>query len=929
MPRRKANGVPDASPPREEPLRLALEAADLGIFEHDPVSGETRWLERCSVLLGTDELEGSLEALLEVVHPDDRADLREGLEHALDPAGPGELRAEFRIASRGGRWLAALGRAEFAGDGAERRAVRLAGVLQDVTERRRAERERVQAARAETERQRLRLLDLFLQVPAAVAVVHGPDLVFELANDAYRQLVGTQRELTGRPLLEALPDMDAGTVGLLRQVMRSGEPFRAHDYPLTLDWNEDGRSSTRYLDIALVPLSGGPEPREVEHGGAEGVMAFVFDVSEQVRARQEVEASERRTRFLAEATRVMVAPLAPEAVLQRFAELAVPTLGDFCLFDVLTPQGEIHRVAWDHVEREKREWFGRVASLTPSVQDVRHPSVAAMRSGEPVFLPTLRRGWVRRLARDEEHRAFLERLNVTSVIAVPLTVGDDTLGALLFATDGSGDPERCLDEADLELAVELGRRAATALERAQRLESEREALREAEAAAERLHLLAETSAVLTSSFDIDDTLRRACRLIVAGQPDWCVVYLLDAAGDLQPAAVGHADPQREERAREVARDFPPERGVPGGFYEVLDGARPRVYGAGADEELRALARDATHLELLRGLGFRNGVAVPLVARAERLGVLALFSSSVSRRYGPEDVALAKELGRRIAAAVDNARLYREARELTGTLEQRVTDRTRELRGANVRLATTNRELEAFTYSVSHDLRAPLRGIDGFSAALLEDYGDRLDDVAIGYIERIRTGASRMGALIDDLLALARISRQAVRRRPVDLSAMAHRVLAELRERDPEREVEVSVAPGLRADGDDGLLQVLLDNLLGNAWKFTHGHDPARIVFDAERRDGATVFRVHDTGAGFDMAYADKLFAPFQRLHTDEVYEGTGIGLATVQRIVEQHGGAIWAEGVPGEGATFFFTLQGEGSSGTTSDPAQRSGDASR
>jgi len=224
------------------------------------------------------------------------------------------------------------------------------------------------------------------------------------------------------------------------------------------------------------------------------------------------------------------------------------------------------------------------------------------------------------------------------------------------------------------------------------------------------------------------------------------------------------------------------------------------------------------------------------------------------------------------------------------------------------LEATNKELEAFAYSVSHDLRAPLRAIDGFSQALMEDYLDKLDEVGRDYLTRVQAAAQRMGELIDGLLGLARLARLELNRESVDLSALAALVAQRLREGDPNRDVEFSIAEGARVEGDRRLLEVALQNLLSNAWKFSAKQPRARIEFGARRENGKRVFFVRDNGAGFDMAYAGNLFGPFQRLHTHDEFEGHGIGLATVQRVIRRHGGRIWAEGEVGKGATFSFTL---------------------
>jgi light-regulated signal transduction histidine kinase (bacteriophytochrome) len=224
------------------------------------------------------------------------------------------------------------------------------------------------------------------------------------------------------------------------------------------------------------------------------------------------------------------------------------------------------------------------------------------------------------------------------------------------------------------------------------------------------------------------------------------------------------------------------------------------------------------------------------------------------------------------------------------------------------LSATNKELEAFCYSVSHDLRAPLRGINGFSRALVEDFADRLDSEGKDYLHRIRKACQHMGQLIDDLLALSRITRRDMRRERVDLSAIAQEIMMDLQKRRPRRQVEFVITDGLEANGDIRLVRLALLNLLDNAWKFTGKRPRAKIEFGVTQNGDGSVYFVRDDGAGFNMEYVDKLFVAFQRLHDINEFEGTGIGLAIVQRVIHRHGGRIWAEGRVEQGATFYFTL---------------------
>jgi PAS domain S-box-containing protein len=241
----------------------------------------------------------------------------------------------------------------------------------------------------------------------------------------------------------------------------------------------------------------------------------------------------------------------------------------------------------------------------------------------------------------------------------------------------------------------------------------------------------------------------------------------------------------------------------------------------------------------------------------------------------------------------------------------ITERKRrdeELRAINAQLEMTNQELETFSYSVSHDLRAPIRSIDGFSAILEQDYGDKLDERGRDCLHRVRAAAQRMYTLIDALLTLSRVTQEEMRRDVIDLSALARSVATELQRTHPDRQVEFVIPPGIIGIGDASLVRVALENLIWNAWKFTSRQPAPRIEFGAVDKSGATVYFVRDNGAGFDMAYADKLFGAFQRLHTAEEFPGTGIGLPTVQRVVRRHGGKVWAEGAVDHGAVFYFTL---------------------
>jgi light-regulated signal transduction histidine kinase (bacteriophytochrome) len=314
-------------------------------------------------------------------------------------------------------------------------------------------------------------------------------------------------------------------------------------------------------------------------------------------------------------------------------------------------------------------------------------------------------------------------------------------------------------------------------------------------------------------------------------------------------------------------------------------------------------------EMLAAHGLRSSASLPLLRQDRVVGVLSVFSGE--RAFFSDDLLrllllLADDLSFALdsfAGQATRERAEAALRDLNASLEQRVLERTRLLELAN-------RELEAFSYSVSHDLRAPLRSIHGFAELLDEAAGADLDADARKYVERIKAGASRMALLIEQLLQLSRVSRAELNVVPVDLSELAREVVADLAESEPARKVEVSLATGLVAHADAGLARIVLNNLIGNAWKFTSKIDAARIELGVEQGPGGAppTFYVRDNGAGFDPEHAHKLFAPFQRLHTEREFPGTGIGLALVQRIVLRHGGEVRAEGKVGDGATIRFSF---------------------
>jgi PAS domain S-box-containing protein len=342
-----------------------------------------------------------------------------------------------------------------------------------------------------------------------------------------------------------------------------------------------------------------------------------------------------------------------------------------------------------------------------------------------------------------------------------------------------------------------------------------------------------------------------------------------------------------------------------GTIELVNNQLERLFGYARDE---LLGQSVERLvpERFHEKHSKNREQYVHEPRVRPMGIgLELFGRRKDQAEFPVEISLSPletSDGTLISAAIrdvtERRKTEEKIRELNQDLEQRASQ-----------LESANRELEAFSYSVSHDLRAPLRTIDGFSQALLEDFGEQLPDEGQNYLMRIRTAAQRMAQLIDDLLNLSRLSRAPLNPEPTNLSKIAQQVLQNLQRESPDRFVNISIEPNIVADCDPRLIKGVFENLLSNAWKFTSKEEMAQIEFrQMEDLQNGHVYFVRDNGAGFDMAYVNKLFGAFQRLHTNSEFPGTGIGLAIVQRIINRHGGRIWAEGVVNGGATFYFTL---------------------
>jgi PAS domain S-box-containing protein len=438
-----------------------------------------------------------------------------------------------------------------------------------------------------------------------------------------------------------------------------------------------------------------------------------------------------------------------------------------------------------------------------------------------------------------------------------------------------------------------------------------------------LSFLTEASRLLVSSFDYKEALIQIAHRAVPIIADWCRVDLLREDGTPYPHVITHVDPTKVAWAYRLNQQASYNPDAPAGLAAVLRNKRAEFYPFISDELLTAAARNEQELALLRGLGFSSVIIVPLVVQGESIGAITFVTTETKRHFTPTDLAMVEELSGRIAQTVEKERIYWRLQELNNTLETQVEQRTQELLQLNKELKRSNQELEEFAYVASHDLQEPLRKIQAFGNLLEEEFGQALGEGKF-YLDRMRNAASRMQVLINDLLTFSRVTTKTLPFTAVNLTIIAHEVVSDLEARIQETggTVEINDLPII--DADPLQMRQMLQNLIGNALKFHRPDELPLVTLSAQystnpqtEEPQCTLF-VQDNGIGFDEKYLDRIFTVFQRLHGRSQYEGTGIGLAVVRKIVARHGGSITARSTPGQGSTFIITLPihhatGEGS----------------
>ncbi len=541
-----------------------------------------------------------------------------------------------------------------------------------------------------------------------------------------------------------------------------------------------------------------------------------------------------------------------ELLLTTIAQSVSKVLNGTCIVMLIGEDGEtIIPVAMQDPDRSVMAAFATMLMRPRGMSDAMVAAVAT--AGKTLFMPVVDLAELQaRVPADT--LTFMQTIQLRGMIVVPLRVRGEMLGVLTVMRHRAELP--LLDELDLELTEHLANHAALALANARmfsRLQAEHVARADAEQALEHLERLRRTEArALEATSFLDAIVENVPAMVFVKEADRLSFVRFNRAGE-ELLGVSRAELMGKND------------------YDFFDASEADFFVAKDRETLTNKALVDIPEEPIQTRNGRRWLHTKKVPIVDADGV---------------------------------------PRFLLG-ISHDITDRKRDmaaLQAAKDTAEAANRELEAFSYSVAHDLRAPLRAIDGFSQALLEDFAPKLGEIGGRYLERVRSSTQRMAALIDDLLHLSRVTRTELHWAPVDLAAIARTSIGVLQRAEPDRAVDVVIADGLATSADPKLLAIAFDNLLGNAWKFTSKRDRARIEVGTKLEAGRPVYYVKDDGAGFDMKYADKLFGVFQRLHSELEFPGTGIGLATVQRIVHRHGGRCWAESVVGQGATFYFTL---------------------
>jgi PAS domain S-box-containing protein len=791
-------------------LLEAQEIGRIGNWELDLSTNLFWWSDQVYALFGQvpGSFDGRIQSMLQMVHAQDRDMLMRKRKEAIRQGT--SLEMEYRIVLPSGdvRWIHQMGRVYLDDEG---KAVRRAGVVQDITARKQAQSELILLRNAIS-----RLNDVVIITEAHPIDAPGPRIVY--ANEAVERMTGYQvSELVGRtPRLLQGPGSDRATLARIRDAMAQRRPVCEE----VINYTRTGEAY--WVEIDIAPLFD-------DSGRLTHFIAVERDVSERKRAEAAVREHVFTLQRAADAAQVITQQASLQATLQEVVEQARAVV---CAHQaVISISSDVDKGHFVHAFSLSEKYDHWKTKDLPS-PDGSGIYAIVCETNKPVRMTQTEllahprwRGFGAHAAHHPPMHGWL---------AVPLiSSGGRNMGVLQLSDRYEGE----FSTQDEYVAIELAHLATAAIEKARLIEEVRSLNADLEARITRR----------TAQLTRQEALFRA---LAEQAPQ--VVWTTDTEG-----AVTYINRH---------------------WYELVGGRPPEGLGSGWVQRLHPDDRDATIANWYKN----RDAGTPYRGVRRIRGNDGRYHTMSYRAVPVHDAQGHISFWVGIDADITELKAYEEA------------------------LKRSNEELEAFSYSVSHDLRAPLQAMDGFTKLLRRELGETQGERARHFMNRLEAGVSRMSELIEDLLSLAQVSRAPMHHREVDLSAMAHELLQDMQAREPDRQVRLQVQEGLRVQADPRLIHVVMQNLLANAWKFSSQKAQADISFG---RDESGAYFVRDNGAGFDMAYAAKLFGAFQRLHTEREFPGTGIGLATVKRIIDRHQGRVWAHSAPEGGATFFFTLQ--------------------
>ncbi len=729
-------------------------------------------------------------------------------------------------------------------------------LTREITDRKRAE-ERLSLQREELQA----ILD---SVPASIFYKDNENR-FLRVNLAFSKLMDMPRDqLEGSSLYDLYPkEMAEAYFRDDLEVIGSGKPKMNIIEPVQI------KTGRRWVQTDKIPYRDG-------QGNFIGVIGFSVDITERRQAEAELIRLNKVLKALSDSSQAAIRSKDEKEYLDEVCKIIIEDCGYKMTWIGLAEHDEaksVRPVAYSgfeegYLETLKLTWADSERGRGPTGTAIRTGKISTCRNmlTDPAFTP-----W----------RQEAIKRGYASSIVFPLRIDGDVFGAI---TIYSKEPDP-FSEGEVKFLAELSDNLSYGVKVMRIRVAQQQADEALRQSLSRFELLSATAGELLLTTDPQKVVESVCRKVMEYLDCHAFFNFLvdEQAGKLHLNA--YAGIPEEETRRIEWLDF----GV-------------AVCGCAARDAERIIAEHIPttpdeRTQLIRSFGIKAYCCHPLLGPGGKVIGTLSFGTCSRQTFSEEDISLMKAVTDQVTVAMIRMRNEADVLKLGEDMAAR-----------NVELESVNKELESFIYSISHDLRAPLRTMGGFARMMVEDYTDRLDEKGRDYLGRIRNGSEKMTRLIDDLLNLAKISRQELNRMKIDLSKLSSSVVSELQEADPARNVEVLIAEGLTAFADRRLIEIVLSNLIGNAWKFTSHTENARIEFGVTNEDGKKVFFIKDNGAGFNPQYIDKMFWPFQRLHSDKEFPGTGIGLTIVERIIHRHGGKVWAEGEVGKGATIFFTL---------------------